>query len=121
MYLFLSNLSILDMSSTTCLFIRPLPLFVTRDKIVSFAECMVYAYFFMALECTEHLILAVMSYDWYVAVCISLHYHMVMSHQICVLLASMCWMSEFVEVMPHTYILSHYICYTSYIIYHILL
>ncbi|XP_075042066.1 olfactory receptor 8G1-like [Mixophyes fleayi] len=113
MYFFLGNLSILDISSTTVTLHKSLTKFVTGNSIVSFAECMAHAYFFMALECTELLILAAMSYDRYVAICNPLHYHMVMSHKICVLLAFICWMSGFLEVIPHTCILSKFSCYTS--------
>ncbi|XP_075692795.1 olfactory receptor 5G9-like [Rhinoderma darwinii] len=118
MYFFLGNLSILDISSTTVTLHKTLTTFVTGVKMVSFAECMAHAYFFMALECTELLILAAMSYDRYVAICNPLHYHMVMSYRICVLLATMCWMLGFVEVIPNTCILSNFTCYTSNIINH---
>ncbi|XP_040262323.1 olfactory receptor 150-like [Bufo bufo] len=118
MYFFLGNLSILDISSTTVTLHKTVTTFVTGVKIVTFAECMAHAYFFMALECTELLILGVMSYDRYVAVCSPLHYHMVMNYRICVLLATMCWMSGFIEVIPHTYILSHFTCYISNVINH---
>ncbi|XP_044161725.1 olfactory receptor 1038-like [Bufo gargarizans] len=118
MYFFLGNLSILDISSTTVTLHKTVTTFVTGVKIVTFAECMAHAYFFMALECTELLILGVMSYDRYVAVCSPLHYHMVMNYRICVLLATMCWMSGFIEVIPHTYILSNFTCYISNVINH---
>ncbi|XP_075117105.1 olfactory receptor 8G1-like [Leptodactylus fuscus] len=113
MYFFLGNLSILDMSSTTVTLHKTLTSFVTKVKLVSFVECMAHAYFFMALECTELLILAAMSYDRYVAVCNPLHYHMIMSYRICILLAAVCWVSGFVEVIPHTCILANFTCYTS--------
>ncbi|XP_063791860.1 olfactory receptor 2AP1-like [Pseudophryne corroboree] len=118
MYFFLSNLSILDITSTTVTLHKILIAFVTGNRTVSFAECMAHAYFFMALECTELLILAAMSYDRYVAICNPLHYYMVMSPKVCVLLSFLCWVSGFVEVIPHTYILSNYSCYTSNIVNH---
>ncbi|KAG8552791.1 hypothetical protein GDO81_003066 [Engystomops pustulosus] len=118
MYFFLGNLSVLDISSTTLTLHKSLTSFVTGDKIVSFVECMAHAYFFMALECTELLILGAMSYDRYVAVCDPLHYHMVMSYTVCFTLAAMCWVCGFVEVIPHTFILSNFTCYTSNVINH---
>ncbi|XP_056397363.1 olfactory receptor 1044-like [Hyla sarda] len=118
MYFFLSNLSILDILSTTVTLHKTLTAFITGVKMVSFAECMAHAYFFMALECTELLILGVMSYDRYMAVCNPLHYHMIMSYRICALLAAICWMLGFVEVIPHTCILSHFNCYTTNVINH---
>ncbi|XP_063791861.1 olfactory receptor 2AP1-like [Pseudophryne corroboree] len=113
MYFFLANLSILDIFSTSVTLHKILTSFVTGNRTVTFIECMVHAYFFMALQCTELLILAAMSYDRYVAICNPLHYHMVMSPKLCVLLAFLCWISGFVEVIPHAYFLSHFTCYTS--------
>ncbi|XP_069800175.1 olfactory receptor 5AR1-like [Dendropsophus ebraccatus] len=118
MYFFLSNLSILDMSSTTVTLQKTLTTFVTGGKFVSFVGCMAHVYFFMALECTELLILGIMSYDRYMAVCNPLHYQMIMSYRLCVLLAAICWMAGFVEVIPHTSILSHFSCYTTNVINH---
>ncbi|XP_069800176.1 olfactory receptor 2AP1-like [Dendropsophus ebraccatus] len=118
MYFFLSNLSILDMSSTTVTLHKTLTTFITGNKTVSFAGCMAHTYFCMALECTELLILAVMSYDRYMAVCNPLHYHMIMSYRVCVLLAPICWVSGFVEVIPLSYILTNLTCFMTNVINH---
>ncbi|XP_063791858.1 olfactory receptor 2AP1-like [Pseudophryne corroboree] len=113
MYFFLANLSILDISSTAVTLHKILTAFVTGNRTVSFAECMAHAYFFMALQCTILLMLAAMSYDRFLAICNPLHYHMVMSPKLCVLLAFLCWLAGFVEVIHHIYLLSHFTCYTS--------
>ncbi|XP_053330099.1 olfactory receptor 6C74-like [Spea bombifrons] len=118
MYFFLGNLSMLDISSTTVTLHKILATFVTGDKSVSFSECMAHVYFFMALQCTELLVLAAMSYDRYVAICHPLHYHMVMSHGVCSLLATGCWVSGFLEVIPHTSVISNFSCYASHEINH---
>ncbi|KAM5145571.1 olfactory receptor 8J3-like [Mantella aurantiaca] len=118
MYYFLSNLSVLDISSATVTLHKILVAFVTGVKVVSFVECMTHVYFFMALECTELLILAVMSYDRYVAICHPLHYHKVMSRKLCAILTVFCWMSGFIEVIPHTHIISSFSCYTSNVVNH---
>ncbi|XP_072286960.1 olfactory receptor 8J3-like [Pyxicephalus adspersus] len=118
MYFFLGNLSVLDISSATVTLHKSLVTFVTGVKALSFVECMTHLYFFMALECTELLILAVMSYDRYVAICNPLHYHRVMSRKVCALLAALCWGSGFVEVIPHTHTIANFSCYTSNIVNH---
>ncbi|KAM9323912.1 olfactory receptor 8G1-like [Gastrophryne carolinensis] len=118
MYFFLGNLSVLDISSTTVTLHKTLVAFMAKNKIVSSGECMAHVYFFMALECTELLILAAMSYDRYMAICKPLHYHRVMNQKVCVLLATVCWILGFVEVIPHTRIIANFTCYTSRVVNH---
>ncbi|KAG8448712.1 hypothetical protein GDO86_015690 [Hymenochirus boettgeri] len=113
MYFFLANLSILDISSITVTLHKTLVAYISGNKNLSFVDCISQAYFFMALECAELLILAAMSLDRYVAICNPLHYHMIMNPRTCVILATACWALGFVEVVPHTILLGNLSCYTS--------
>ncbi|OCT67961.1 olfactory receptor 1019 [Xenopus laevis] len=113
MYFFLGNLSVLDISSITVTLHKTLAIFLTGNKTLSFPDCITQVYFFMALECTELLILAAMSLDRYAAICNPLHYHMIMNPRACVVLATICWLLGFMEVIPHTVIINSLSCYTS--------
>ncbi|KAM8952733.1 olfactory receptor 8D1-like [Pelodytes ibericus] len=118
MYFFLANLSTLDVSSTTVTLHKVLATFITGDNTISFSGCMTHVYFFMALECTELLVLSAMSYDRYVAICQPLHYHTIMNRTVCCVLAVTCWLSGFLEVIPHTSEIANFSCYNSYEINH---
>ncbi|XP_053545506.1 olfactory receptor 6C74-like [Bombina bombina] len=113
MYFFLGNLSLLDISSITVTLHKILSTFISGNKLLPWHECIAQLYFFMALQCTELLILAVMSYDRYVAICYPLHYTMIMNFRVCAMLAVFCWVLGFIEVSPHTNILAKFSCYTS--------
>ncbi|KAM4642018.1 olfactory receptor 5AR1-like [Discoglossus pictus] len=118
MYFFLVNLSLLDMSSTTVTLHKVLSSFILQNKIVSFPSCIAQVYFFSIFACVELMILTVMSYDRYVAICDPLHYQIVMSRRICVRLTTACWVLGFIELIPYLVLLIGISCYRSNIINH---
>ncbi|KAG9467434.1 hypothetical protein GDO78_014950 [Eleutherodactylus coqui] len=91
MYFFLCNLSTLDILyvSTT------LPKFIyichTGDHIMSHPACLAQLYLYIWFTNTECFLLTAMAVDRYVAVCFPLHYSLIMSKQVCVLLAFPAW------------------------------
>ncbi|XP_063794710.1 olfactory receptor 2AP1-like [Pseudophryne corroboree] len=113
MYFFLGNLSFLDVFCLTITLHKILLSYMMGDKTVSFINCMSQLYLFSSLTCNELLLLTAMSYDRYVAICNPFHYHAVMNRQICILLASVCWILGFVEVIPHMWAISRFSCYKS--------
>ncbi|XP_063794685.1 olfactory receptor 6C74-like [Pseudophryne corroboree] len=118
MYFFLSNLSCLDIIYTSITLHRILFSFVSGDKTIVFSDCMVNLYFFLSVAGIETFILAVMSYDRYVAICNPLHYQMVMSRRVCIMLSALCWVLGFIEMIPVIYIVYEFSCYTSNVINH---
>ncbi|MBZ3875744.1 Olfactory receptor 2J1 [Sciurus carolinensis] len=78
MHFFLSNLSFLDLSYTTSSIPQLLVNLWGPEKTISYVGCMIQLYFFLALASTEYILLVVMSYDCYVAVCRPLHYALLM-------------------------------------------
>jgi olfactory receptor len=93
MYFFLTNLSFLEICYTTS--IAPQMLFNLRSstKTIIYMGCAVQLFFFSTLGATECLLLAIMSFDRYVAICRPLHYTLIMSQHICILLVSIVWLS----------------------------
>ncbi|XP_043764192.1 olfactory receptor 2J3-like [Cervus elaphus] len=101
MYFFLSNLSFLDLCYTTS-FIPPLLINLWGPgKTISYIGCMIQLYFVLPLGCTECVLLMVMSYDRYAAVCRPLHYSVLMYPCFCHLLAVACWVSGFTNSALH--------------------
>ena len=93
MYFFLSHLSFLDLCFTSSIVPQLLVNLGSSDKSITYGGCVVQLYVFLALGSTECVLLAVMSYDRYVAVCRPLHYAFVMHPRVCSILASMAWLS----------------------------
>ncbi|KAM4019217.1 olfactory receptor 5V1-like [Anomaloglossus baeobatrachus] len=118
MYFFLGNLSILDISSSTISLHKILVAYLIGDNNVSFLSCILQFYIFSSLACNELLILVAMSYDRYVAICQPLRYSVIMNSKVCALLAVVCWVTSFLEVVPYVTLLSGFSCYKSNIINH---
>ncbi|KAM4696266.1 olfactory receptor 8H2-like [Rhinophrynus dorsalis] len=118
MYFFLGNLSILDMSLSTVTLHNTLVIYVTGNNTISYINYLVQTYVFGSLNTDELLFLTAMSYDRYVAICKPLHYHLIMNHRLCLLLAIGTWLLGFLEIMPLVVLLSDFTCYRSNIINH---
>ncbi|XP_039080013.1 olfactory receptor 2D3-like [Hyaena hyaena] len=93
MYFFLRNLSFADLCFSTTTVPQVLVHFLVKRKTISFAGCSTQIFVLLLVGCTECALLAVMSYDRYVAVCKPLHYSTIMTHWLCVQLALGSWVS----------------------------
>ncbi|EGW14728.1 Olfactory receptor 2J3 [Cricetulus griseus] len=102
MYFFLSNLSALDLCYTTSSVPQLLFNLWGPEKTISYAGCMLQLYFVLALGTTECVLLVVMSYDRYAAVCKPLHYSVLMNPRFCHLLAAASWVSGFTTSALHS-------------------
>nr|XP_028560106.1 olfactory receptor 2AP1-like [Podarcis muralis] len=92
MYFFLSNLSFVEICYTSNILPRMLNSFLTGDKTISFVGCILQMHIFSTLAATECYLLAVMSYDRYLAICRPLHYVTLMDNRTCILLVSVSWL-----------------------------
>ncbi|ELV11897.1 olfactory receptor 10A7 [Tupaia chinensis] len=95
MYFFLATLSCLEICYTSNIVPRMLVDFLRENRVISMTGCIIQLYFFGALGSTECYLLAVMSYDRYLAVCQPLHYPTLMNGTICVRLIIGSWVSGF--------------------------
>ncbi|XP_075768202.1 olfactory receptor 6F1-like [Pelodiscus sinensis] len=95
MYFFLGNLSCLEICYSSTLLPQLLARLLTGDWTISFTGCLTQFYFFGALLATECLLLSVMSYDRYLAICNPLHYAARMSGRSCLQLAGGSWTGGF--------------------------
>ncbi|XP_021518629.1 olfactory receptor 2D3-like [Meriones unguiculatus] len=93
MYFFLKNLSFADLCFSTSIVPQMLAHFLSKRKTISFIGCSMQIVVFLLAGCTECALLAVMSYDRYVAVCKPLHYSTIMTQRVCVQLAVVSWVS----------------------------
>ncbi|XP_027698682.1 olfactory receptor 2W1-like [Vombatus ursinus] len=91
MYFFLRNLSFLDLCFTTSIIPQMLVNLWGQDKTISYVGCAIQLYSYMWFGSAECLLLAVMSYDRFTAVCKPLHYLIIMNPQVCLQMVSVAW------------------------------
>ncbi|XP_004611671.2 olfactory receptor 2W3-like [Sorex araneus] len=121
MYFFLTHLSFLDLCFTTSSIPQLLYNLHGRDKTISYTGCAIQLFLFLGLGGVECLLLAVMAYDRFVAVCKPLHYMVIMNPRLCMGLVSVAWglgVANSMHMSPVTlhlprcghYRINHYLC-----------
>ncbi|XP_037674504.1 olfactory receptor 7A10-like [Choloepus didactylus] len=92
MYLFLSNLSLNDICFTSSTVPKMLVNIHTGSKMITYINCLTQMYFFMLFGALDNILLAVMAYDRFVAICHPLHYMVIMNPWLCGLLLLASWL-----------------------------
>jgi olfactory receptor len=103
MYFFLGNFSFLEICYVTVTIPRMLVDLCTQKGNISFFACAAQKFFVLMLGGMEFLLLTLMAYDRYVAVCNPLHYALVMNHKVCTQLVAASWISVIPIVIGQTY------------------
>ncbi|CAD7687454.1 unnamed protein product [Nyctereutes procyonoides] len=102
MYFFLGNLSFMDICYTSASIPTLLVNLLSSQKTIVFSGCMVQMYLSLAMGSTECVLLAVMAYDRYVAICHPLRYPIIMNRQVCVQMATVSWVTGCVTALLET-------------------
>ncbi|KAM9330756.1 olfactory receptor 6E1-like [Gastrophryne carolinensis] len=121
MYFFLSNLAFLDISFTSSIVPKVLFNLISGCKTISFHGCLAQSYVYFLFGTTEFLLLALMSFDRYVAICHPLRYGSVMKPTLCLKLLVFCWLGGFLDTIVQTIltfrlpfcgpnVIDHYFC-----------
>ncbi|KAM8972236.1 olfactory receptor 5AP2-like [Pelodytes ibericus] len=103
MYFFLINMSLIDILYSSTITPNTLSTIMSEDKTISFTACATQMFFFIDLASTEAMLLAVMAFDRYVAICQPLNYTILVSHKRCVQLICTAYAAGFINSLTHTY------------------
>ncbi|XP_073397496.1 olfactory receptor 10C1-like [Dendrobates tinctorius] len=102
MYFFLCNLSILETIYSSVTMPKILANLLSEEMKISFLGCAIQMFFFLSLGTTECVLLAVMAFDRFTAICRPLYYSLVMSAQNCCCLSAFSWLSGVLLSMGQT-------------------
>ncbi|MEE6506016.1 hypothetical protein FKM82_007467 [Ascaphus truei] len=121
MYFFLSHLSLSDILLTTNITPNMLHLVLDGGGTIYVTDCIIQFYFYGALTTVECLLLTIMSYDRYLAICNPLRYTSIMDLRLSLHLVICSWLISFMVILsvvilifqlqfcgPH--IIDHYFC-----------
>lgn len=103
MYLFICNLSIIDMLYTNTMVPKLLYMLLTGNNKTSFIQCFTQVFAFTFIAGTEDVLLAAMAYDRYVAICKPLHHQRILCRRNCFLLTSGLWLYTCITAIIMSY------------------
>ncbi|XP_048356108.1 olfactory receptor 5V1-like [Sphaerodactylus townsendi] len=102
MYYFLSHLSCLDICLSSVTVPKMVVNFLQQQHTISYNQCMAQMFFLMSFMGAEAVLLALMAYDRYAAICKPLHYSRLMNTKVCTVLAFATWVWGFLNSALHT-------------------
>ncbi|XP_047417822.1 olfactory receptor 13-like [Sciurus carolinensis] len=105
MYFFLSHLAMVDIAYACNTVPRMLLNLLDPAMPISFRGCMTQTFLFLAFAHTECLLLVVMSYDRYVAICQPLRYSSIMGWRVCITLVAISWILGVFLALVHLILL----------------
>nr|CAI9710773.1 unnamed protein product [Rangifer tarandus platyrhynchus] len=107
LYFFLGNLAFLDASYSFIVAPRMLVDFLSEKKVISYRGCITQLFFLHFLGGGEGLLLVVMAFDRYIAICRPLHYSTVMKPRTCYALLLVLWFGGFVHSIIQVALILH--------------
>ncbi|XP_027792129.2 olfactory receptor 4B1 [Marmota flaviventris] len=97
MYFFLGYLSLVEITYSSTIVPKFITDLLAKVKTISLKGCLAQIFFSHFFGVTEILLLMVMAYDRYVAICKPLHYMNIMSRQLCHMLVAGSWLGGFIH------------------------
>ncbi|XP_053418671.1 olfactory receptor 10A3-like [Nycticebus coucang] len=111
MYLFLLNLSVVEVSFSAVIMPEMLVVLSTEKTVMSFASCFAQMYFILLFGGTECFLLGAMAYDRFAAICHPLKYPVIMNRRVFMTLVIFSWVSGMmVATVQTTWVFSFPFC-----------
>ncbi|XP_030050866.1 olfactory receptor 1C1-like [Microcaecilia unicolor] len=107
MYFFLANLSFMDMCFSSVTVPKMLNTLLSEKKTISFRGCITQLFFFIVFLGAECMLLSIMAYDRFIAICDPLHYITIMNRWVCVGMTAASWIISSLNAILHTLLISH--------------
>ncbi|XP_052045640.1 LOW QUALITY PROTEIN: olfactory receptor 1174-like [Apodemus sylvaticus] len=106
MYFFLSNLSFIDICFISATIPKMLVNMWSQRKDISYIECLTQVYFFNTFVGMDDVLLTLMAYDRFVAICNPLKYTVIMNPRVCAIVVLMFWIILFWVSLIHVLLIN---------------
>ena len=108
MYFLLSQLSLMDLTLTSSIIPKMVANFFSGWQSISFLACGTQIFFSLTVAIGECILITVMCFDRYVAICNPLRYPVIMSPRMCWQVAAMSWAGGALTSSGHTAFTLHF-------------
>ncbi|KAM3823777.1 olfactory receptor 4Q3-like [Vipera latastei] len=105
MYFFLANLSLFDITLGSLATPKLLTDLVSCSRTISFVGCMIQIFFIHLIGGSEMLLVTLMAYDRYMAICHPLTYMTRMNRPRCIRLLALCWAGGLIHTTIQMFLL----------------
>ena len=128
-YFFLASLSFTDLFTGSracedCVVTNTIPKMLvnlqSQNKAILYEGFLTQFYFLFSLVTLDNLILAMMAYDDYVAICCPLYYTTAMSPRLCISLLTLCWELSVLSVLTHMLLMTKVTFFGSWKIHYVI-
>ncbi|XP_069888129.1 olfactory receptor 4X2-like [Dipodomys merriami] len=107
MYFFLCHLSFVEICYSSNIAPKLISDLLVQRKVIALGGCMAQVFFLHLFGGAEILLLIVMAYDRYVAICRPLHYTSIMNRKVCAVLVGIAWLVGFVHSFAQILLIFH--------------
>ncbi|XP_057565413.1 olfactory receptor 18-like [Hippopotamus amphibius kiboko] len=111
MYFFLSNLSLADIGFISTTVPKMIVDIQTHSRVISYAGCLTQMSIFILFGCMDSMLLTVMAYDRFVAICHPLHYKVIMNPCLCCIFILVSFFVSLLDSQVHNLIMLQLTCF----------
>ncbi|XP_061447878.1 olfactory receptor 14I1-like [Rhineura floridana] len=102
MYFFLMNLAMQDLGQVSVIIPKSMANSLMNTRHISYSGCVAQVLFFVFFISSDFILLIVMAYDRYVAICNPLQYQMIMNRRACTEMVATVWITALLYAGLHT-------------------
>ncbi|XP_057564258.1 olfactory receptor 18-like [Hippopotamus amphibius kiboko] len=111
MYFFLSSLSLADIGFVSTTVPNMIVDIQTHSRVISYEACLTQMSIFILFGCMDDMLLTVMAYDRFVAICHPLHYKVIMNPHLCCIFTSVSFFVSLFDSLVHNWIVLQFTCF----------
>ncbi|XP_056127263.1 odorant receptor 110-2 [Rhinichthys klamathensis goyatoka] len=105
-YIAVFNLSLTDICGSTAVIPQLLDTFLFGNQLISYGLCLCNMFSVFVSITTQSLTLAVLSFDRFIAICLPLRYHMIVTHRSMLIISGVTWVVALLMVTVATIFIS---------------